>query len=86
MFKRAFLGLGLAVLLVSATGCRWAAPALEDFGRQGCGPCGDSKTKMMIRQEARNARHQEEFIDTYFWNYDIHDPYRGDYEILDGSH
>ena len=84
MLKRAFLTLGLAAILASATGCRWTATAMEDWGRSDCGPCDCSKSKMMWRQQARNQRHIEEFVDTYFWNYDVHDPYRGDYVVLDG--
>jgi hypothetical protein len=63
-------------------GCRFGAPLLEDLG--GCPGCGgsacapDTKTKAILRQQARNAREQERFIDQYFFNYDIHDPYRGD--------
>ena len=85
MLTRMALAAGLLLAGVVSTGCRVAAPAFESAGGySGCGQC-DSKTKMILRQQGRNSRHIEEFVDTYFWNYDIHDPYRGDYLVLDGS-
>ena len=85
MLKRMALAAGLVLAGVSATGCRIAAPAFESAGGYThCGQC-DSKTKMILRQQGRNARHVEEFMDTYFLNYDINDPYRGDYLMLDGT-
>jgi hypothetical protein len=85
MLKRIALAAGLVLAGVSATGCRLAAPAYESMGGYSqCGQC-DSKTKMILRQQGRNSRHIEEFMDTYFLNYDINDPYRGDYLVLDGT-
>ncbi len=77
------LALVFALMLGSPLlgGCRFAAPVLEDVG--GCpyschmGAC-DTKTKAMLRQWGADARRNERFIDEYFFNYDIHDPYRGD--------
>ena len=85
MLKQIALAAGLIVAGLSSTGCRVVAPALEDAGGYSqCGQC-DSKSKMITRQQARSARGVEEFVDTYFLNYDIHDPYRADYLVLDGS-
>ena len=85
MFTRIALAAGLVLTLGVTTGCRVIAPTLEDAGAYGgCGGC-DSKSKMILRQQARNARHIEAFADQYFLNYDIHDPYRGDYLVLDGT-
>lgn len=85
MLKQIALTAGLIVAGLASTGCRAVAPALEDVGGySNCGGC-DTKTKMIVRQQARNARGVEEFVDTYFLNYNIHDPYRGDYRVLDGS-
>lgn len=85
MLKQIALVAGLVGAGLALSGCRVAAPALEDVGGYSqCGQC-DTKTKMIIRQQARGARNVEEFVDTYFLNYNIHDPYRGDYRVLDGS-
>jgi hypothetical protein len=85
MLTRIALAAGLALAVMTATGCRLAAPAFESAGGYNHpGQC-DSKTKMILRQQGRNSRHIEEFVDTYFLNYDINDPYRGDILVLDGS-
>lgn len=86
MIKQLALAAGLLVAMVSTTGCRVGAPLLEEVG--GYSPCGGctTKTQMIIRQQARGGRNIEEFVDTYFLNYDIHDPYRGDYRVLDGRY
>jgi hypothetical protein len=78
----------LVMLLVGAglatSGCRFVAPVLEEAGGCGCNRgCGDAcapdtKSKAMLRQWGADARRNEQFIDTYFFNYDINDPYRGD--------
>ena len=85
MLTRMALAAGLVLTGVFASGCRVAAPAYENMGGYNqCGAC-DSKTKMILRQQGRNSRHIESFVDTYFLNYDINDPYRGDTLVLDGS-
>lgn len=84
MLKQIALVAGLVVAGLASSGCRVAAPVLEDAG--GYSPCGGctTKTQMILRQQGRSARNIEEFVDTYFLNYDIHDPYRGDLKVLDG--
>ena len=80
MLKRFALVAIIGLICVVATGCRFGAPLLEDmggYGKCGCNDC--TKTKMIIRNWARDARHQERCIDNLFLNYDINDPYRGDY-------
>jgi hypothetical protein len=86
MLKQVALVASLALVGLASSGCRVAAPALEEVG--GYSPCGGctTKTQMIVRQQARSARNVEEFMDTYFLNYDIHDPYRGDYKVLDGRY
>ncbi len=89
MLKQLLLVAGIVGSGLLMQGCRVAAPVLEDMGGSspGCSTCNDcdTKTKMMIRQQARSARNVEEFVDTYFFNYNVHDPYRGDYRVLDGN-
>ena len=85
MFKQLALAVGFVVSGFSFSGCRVAAPVLEDAGGYSQADSCDTKTKKIVRQQGRNARKCEEFIDTYFWNYDIHDPYRGDKYVLDGD-
>jgi hypothetical protein len=74
----------LAILLLAAVftvgGCRLGAPVLESAGGANCGGnrCGPSKSQMLLRNWGRDARKQEQFIDQYFLNYDVNDPYRGD--------
>lgn len=81
MHKRLLLVAALVIAANLLGGCRFAAPVFEDLG--GCpsachmGGC-DTKTKAMFRQWGSDARCGEQFIDQYFLNYDIHDPYRGD--------
>lgn len=86
MLKQIALVAGLVVAGLASSGCRVAAPVLEDMG--GYSPCGGctTKTQMILRQQGRSARNVEEFVDTYFLNYDIHDPYRGDLKVLDGRY
>ena len=86
MLKQIALVAGLVVAGLASSGCRVAAPVLEDMG--GYSPCGGctTKTQMILRQQGRSARNVEEFVDTYFLNYDIHDPYRGDLTVLDGRY
>ncbi len=81
MFKRLLLVAGLVMMVSGLAGCRFFAPLAEDIG--GCptachGSQCDTKTKAIIRGWGRDARCGEQFIDQYFLNYDIHDPYRGD--------
>ena len=81
MVKRLCLIAGLLLVVSAMPGCRLGAPILEDMG--GCpyschGTSCDTKTRAILREWGRDARHQERFIDTYFLNYDINDPYRGD--------
>ena len=86
MLKRLCLVLALVMLAMPISACRFIAPALEDIG--GYGACNDgctTKTDLIVRQWARDARRGEEFGDTYFLNYDRNDPYRGDFYVLDGS-
>jgi hypothetical protein len=73
---------------IALSGCRFVAPVFEEAGGcgraggcgcpggAGCGP--DTKSKAMLRQWGADARRNEQFVDTYFFNYDINDPYRGD--------
>ena len=74
----------LAILLLAAVftvgGCRFGAPILESTGGANCGTnrCGPSKTQMILRNWGRDARKNEQFVDQYFLNYDVNDPYRGD--------
>ena len=81
MWKRLSLVAALVLVLGMASGCRWIAPPLESAG--GCpyschGTACDSKSKAILREWGRDARRGEQFIDQYFLNYDINDPYRGD--------
>ena len=83
MLKRITFALLLITMVAPISACRFIAPVAEDIG--GGGVSGMSKTEMIMSQQGRNARKGEEFIDTYFLNYDKNDPYRGDYYVLDGS-
>jgi hypothetical protein len=80
MLKRLSLAVGLIAALGAFGGCRFMAPVAENVG--GCPPgstaCAGAKNRAIVRQWGRNLRKQERFIDTYFLNYDINDPYRGD--------
>ena len=77
-------GISLAVILLASAffvgGCRFAAPVLEGVGGANCHGCtgGPSKSSMIVRNWARDARKNERLVDQYFLNYDINDPYRGD--------
>lgn len=76
MLKRLCLVLGLAALVVSLSGCCGGASAfVESVG--GCCPV-QAPPKRILCHQARQMRLQQEFLDTYFLNYDVHDPYRGD--------
>ncbi|MFV1959632.1 MAG: hypothetical protein ACC662_09500 [Planctomycetota bacterium] len=80
MVKSLLLVAGFMMLVGGLGGCRLAAAALESVG--GCpypshGAGHDTKTKAMFRQWGHDARSGEQFIDQYFLNYDVNDPYRG---------
>lgn len=81
MNKRLFLIVGLVLAVGLLSGCRFVAPVFEGAG--GCpyschgGTC-DSKSKAILRQWGQDARGGEQFVDQYFLNYDVNDPYRGD--------
>ena len=79
MAKRLKMVLILAAAATVLPGCRFIAPVAETLGGTGC-----TKTEGIIRQQGRLARKNEAFIDQYFLNYDINDPYRGDRLALDG--
>lgn len=79
MSKRLMLVLVLVAFGGAFSACRYGGPALEKWAGSGC-----TKTEQMLRHQARLARKQEAFIDQYFFNYDINDPYRGDLYALDG--
>ena len=86
MLKRLALVLVLAAMAMPISACRFMATAAEDVG--GYGSCDDgcmTKTKLMVRQQGRHLRECEALIDQYIWNYDINDPYRADYLVLDGD-
>ncbi len=84
MLKNIALVAGLAVAGLALSGCRMGATVLEEVGGSTATSGPSTKTQMLLRQQARGARNVEEFVDTYFWNYDIHDPYRADFKVLDG--
>ena len=80
MLKCISLAILLAILVVPFTGCRFVAPGLESLS--GAGSYSErTKTDQIIGQWARDTRKNERFVDTYFLNYDINDPYRGDYLV-----
>ncbi len=80
MFKVISLAVLLFVATISVGGCRVVAPGLESLGgaETGGGNIGPTKTQMILRQWGRDTRKNERFVDQYFLNYDINDPYRGD--------
>ena len=85
MVERTLIKRAACVVLLLVTvglafgGCRAVAPALEGIsGADCCEQAGPSKENMIVRQWARDTRKNERFVDTYFLNYDINDPYRGD--------
>ena len=84
MLKQVALVAGLVVAGLAASGCRVVAPGLEEVSGYSAGGGSTTKTQMILRQQARGARNVEEFVDTYFLNYDSNDPYRGDFTVLDG--
>jgi hypothetical protein len=80
------LGIVVALLVVLgvSAGCSWGSHALGGVG--GCNSCRyetGSQTCSYARTWARGAQHQQEFLDTYFLNYDVNDPYRCDCPIYD---
>ncbi len=85
MLKRFSLVLMIVALASPLAACRFIAAGAEDIGGYGsCDGCM-TKTKLMVRQQGRNFRECESLIDTYIYNYDINDPYRADYVVLDGD-
>jgi hypothetical protein len=80
MLKRLSLMVGLIAALGAFGGCRFVAPVAESVG--GCPPGSSAsmgqKNKAIMRQWGRDLRKGERFVDQYFLNYDINDPYRGD--------
>ncbi|MHC5010072.1 MAG: hypothetical protein ACYTG6_03860 [Planctomycetota bacterium] len=81
MLKRLSLVFGLVLVVGALSGCRLGAPAAESLGGYPYGAHGsfsDTKSKAILRQWGRDAREGERFIDQYFLNYNINDPYRGD--------
>jgi hypothetical protein len=84
MVKRLTLVLVLVMASMSIGGCRFMAPALESAGGYGGCSGGQTKSQMILRQWGRDARRGEEIVDTYLLNYDLNNPYRGDYYVLDG--
>ena len=89
MLKRLSLVLLVVSMVMPLSACRFAAPMLEDMSGGGCcGGCNDgctTKSDLILRQWARDARRGEECVDALFLNYDRNDPYRGDYYVLDGE-
>ena len=79
-FWRASLAILVLVTVgLAFGGCRVVRPALSEVGGAGCyTQPGPSKTSMIVRQWERDAHKNERFVDQYFLNYDIDDPYRGD--------
>jgi len=64
--------LGLVVVLGA---CSAGSAALGRVG--GCGQANlGTQVPTYFRTWARDAQYQQEFIDTYFLNYDVNDPYR----------
>lgn len=84
MVRRLAIVLGLVGMSVLAAGCSFGSRALGSFG--GCDTCGSSigsQARTYSRTWARGMQHQQEFIDTYFLNYDVNDPYRCECPIYD---
>lgn len=81
MWKRLTLLAGLVLAMGLVSGCRFIAPPLESWGGSPYSTHGtmcDTKSKAIMREWGRDARHGEQFVDQYLLNYDVHDPYRGD--------
>jgi hypothetical protein len=84
MLRRLAVWVGLLAVVGASAGCSWGAHALGSFG--GCESCRyetGSQTCSYARSWARNAQYQQQFLDTYFLNYDVNDPYRCDCPIYD---
>lgn len=77
MVKRLSLALFLLTFGVAMGGCHTVGNALN--GMSGVGTSANaSRTDMALRQWGADSERNGRFVDTYFLNYDINDPYRGD--------
>jgi hypothetical protein len=79
MFRRLGVLVALLGIATVASGCMTqgsqalgAASGCSSYG--GCG--GGSQFKSYARTWSRDMQRQQQFIDTYFFNYDVNDPYR----------
>jgi hypothetical protein len=80
MVRRLFVLVAVLGLVAVTAGCAQMSQAAGGVaGCRGAG-CGGGATsaqfKSYARQWSRDLQHQQEFIDTYFLNHDVNDPYR----------
>jgi hypothetical protein len=82
MVRRLGIVFALVVVVTGLAGCYGISRGLGAVG--GCDSITlGSPTCAYARAWSRNAWHQQQFIDQYFLNYDVNDPYRCDCPIYD---
>lgn len=82
MVRRLGVLFGLLGLVATSGGCYWGSQALGSVG--GCRPTsGGSPTTAYARTWSRDMQSQQQFIDQYFFNYDVNNPYRCDCPVYD---
>ena len=80
MLKRLTMVALLVTVGFAFSGCRFAGGLDSACGRTSTA-CDDGKNCAILNQWGRDARKSERAIDHMFFNYDINDPYRGDYLV-----
>jgi hypothetical protein len=82
MVRRLAVLMGVLVLVTGLAGCYTGSRALGSVS--GCNSVTlGSPVCTYARAWSRNMWHQQQFIDQYFLNYDVNDPYRCDCPIYD---
>src|SRR5687768_579763 len=83
MVRRLGVLMGVLVLVTGLSGCLYTGSrALGSVS--GCNSVTlGSPTCSYTRAWSRNMWHQQQFVDQYFLNYDVNDPYRCDCPIYD---
>jgi hypothetical protein len=83
MVRRLAIVFMLVGSLAFTAGCSVGSQAL---GVIGCCPPRDTacqQVRTYARVWSRDMQKQQQFIDTYFFNYDVNDPYRCDCPMYD---
>jgi hypothetical protein len=80
MLRRLGVFVALLGIAGASAGCMsqgsQALGAASGCSSYGCRGSSGSQFKSYARQWSRDMQNQQQFVDTYFLNYDVNDPYR----------